>query len=102
MAGLEKAAAAPGFWDDPKKAQEDMRRIAEAKRLVERWRGLAGRLDDAGELVSLGEEEVDSRLSREIESEVAGIAAALEEMELELAFSSSYDKRNAMLGIHAG
>jgi len=79
-----------------------MRRMAEAKRLVERWRGLAGRLDDAKELVSLGEEEVDSRLSQEIETEVAGIAASLEEMELELAFSSQYDKRNAMLGIHAG
>ena len=79
-----------------------MRRMAESKRLVERWRGLAGRLDDAGELVSLGEEEVDSRLSQEIETEVAGITAALEKMELELAFSSQYDERSAMLGIHAG
>jgi peptide chain release factor 2 len=76
--------------------------MAEAKRLVERWRSLAGRLDDARELVSLGEEEVDSRLSREIETEVAGITATLEKMELELAFSSKYDKRSAMLGIHAG
>jgi len=79
-----------------------MRRMAEAKRLVERWRSLAGRLDDARELVSLGEEEVDSRLSREIETEVAGITATLEKMELELAFSSKYDKRSAILGIHAG
>jgi peptide chain release factor 2 len=79
-----------------------MRRLAEAKRLVERWRGLTRRLMDAKELVSLGEEEVDSLLSQEIESEVAGIATTLEEMELELAFSSQYDTRNAMLAIHAG
>jgi peptide chain release factor 2 len=79
-----------------------MRRLAEAKRLVERWGRLDRRLTDVKELVSLGEEEVDSRLSQEMESEVAEIAAALEEMELELAFSSQYDTRNAMLAIHAG
>ena len=79
-----------------------MRRLAEAKRAVERWRGLETRLNDTSELVSLEPEEVDTALVSEIQSEVAEVASRLEELELEMAFTGEYDSRSAILAVHAG
>ena len=79
-----------------------MRRLAEAKRVVERWQGLETRLNDISELVSLEPEEVDTALVSEIQSEVAEVASRLEELELEMAFTGEYDSRSAILAVHAG
>ena len=75
-----------------------MRQLAEHKKVVERWRGLEKRAADAAELISLG----DSSMQAEITSEVDKLASLLDAMELERAFSSEYDARNAILSIHAG
>jgi peptide chain release factor 2 len=75
-----------------------MLKLAEQKRVVEMWRGLDKQASDFAELVSLE----DSSLEAEITSEVEKLASRLDELELEGAFSSEYDARNAILSIHAG
>jgi peptide chain release factor 2 len=75
-----------------------MRQLAEQKRVVDRWRGMEQKADELAELISLG----DDSLAAEIEAEVAKLALRLDGMELEAAFSSEYDARNAILSIHAG
>ncbi len=75
-----------------------MRRLAEQKKVVERWRGMEKQASDIAELISLE----DSSLQAEIESEAEKLASRLDEMELEAAFSGEYDARNAILSIHAG
>jgi len=75
-----------------------MRQLAEQKKVVERWRGVEKQASDIAELISLG----DSSLEAEIQSEVEKLASQLDELELERAFSSEYDVRNAILSIHAG
>ena len=77
-----------------------MRQLAEAKKVVQRWRELERRVADITELISLAEE--DASLKVEIQSEVEKVASRLDELELETAFSSEYDARNAILAIHAG
>jgi peptide chain release factor 2 len=79
-----------------------MRRLAERKRTVGRWRGLEKRVAETAELVSLAEEEGDARLEAGIQSEIDKVASELDGLELELAFSGEYDERNAILSIHAG
>ena len=79
-----------------------MRRLAEAKKLVDVWRGLEKEATDINELISLVEEEEDASLEAEIRSRLGQIASHLDELELEMAFSSEYDTRNAILAIHAG
>jgi peptide chain release factor 2 len=79
-----------------------MRRLAERKKAVERWRSLEKRVAEAAELVSLAEEEADAGLEAGIQSEIDEIASELDGLELELAFSGDYDQRNAILSIHAG
>ena len=70
--------------------------------MVEQWRGLEKRIADAGELISLADGEADTNLEEEIRVEVASVASELDGIELELAFSSQYDERNAILSVHAG
>ena len=77
-----------------------MRQLAEEKKVVEQWRGLERQVADLIELVSLAEG--DTSLEEEVQSDIEKVAFRLDELELETAFTSEYDARNAILAIHAG
>ncbi|MBA7648182.1 Peptide chain release factor 2 [subsurface metagenome] len=77
-----------------------MRQLAEHTKVVEKWRGLEKKVSEIAELIPLAEEDVS--LEIEIEAEIEKIASRLDKLELELAFSSEYDARNAILALHAG
>jgi len=77
-----------------------MRQLAERRRVVQRWRELEKKIADIAELIALSEE--DTSLQAEIQLELDEVASYLDELEFQLAFSSEYDARNAILAIHAG
>lgn len=77
-----------------------MRRLAEAKKIVEPWRELEKKVADIAELIPLSEE--DSSLETEIRSEIEEASHRLEELELERTLGGEYDARDAILAIHAG
>ena len=77
-----------------------MRQLADHTKVVEKWRGLEEKVSEIAELIPLAEE--DASLETEVEAEIEKIASRLDKLELELAFSSEYDARNAILSIHAG
>jgi peptide chain release factor 2 len=77
-----------------------MRRLAEQKRVVQRWRELEKKMADIAELITLSAD--DAALQGEIQAELDELAAHLDDLEFRLAFRSGYDARNAILAIHAG
>jgi len=77
-----------------------MRQLAEQAKVVEKWRELEEKIAEIAELIPLAEE--DASLKAEIEAEIEKISSRLDELELEAAFGSEYDARNAILAIHAG
>jgi len=77
-----------------------MQQLAEQKKVVERWRGLEKKVTDITEALPLAEEEAS--FQEEIVSEIEAVISRLDEIELEMAFNSEYDARNAILAIHAG
>jgi peptide chain release factor 2 len=79
-----------------------MRRSAENRKTVEKWRGIEKRFGDISELLVLAAEDKDTALAAEVQDELALAEKQLEEMEFELAFGGEYDARNAILAIHAG
>ncbi len=79
-----------------------MRRLAENRKIVEKWRTMEKQLGDIDELLSLAEQDKDLALVNEVQHEVEEAAQQLEAMEFDLAFSGQYDTRNAILSIHAG
>ncbi len=77
-----------------------MLELSRKKELVGQWRDVEKRLMDASELASLAQD--DPEMGAEVQTELDSIAQRLDAMELEAAFSSEYDARNALLSIHAG
>ena len=99
---MEEQSVQPDFWLDTAKAPNVLRRLAEQKRVVQRWRELEKQVADITELISLASAEEDTSLEAEIRSEIEEVTSHLDELELERAFSGEYDARNAILAIHAG
>ena len=102
IASLEAQSARPDFWQDPLQAQATMRRLAELRKLTQRWREMEKKIADVADLMTLAREEKDASLEAEIQSEIEKMAVQLDDMEREMAFSGPYDARHAILAVHAG
>jgi peptide chain release factor 2 len=79
-----------------------MRRLADLRESVETWRGVETRARDLQQLLDLASEESDEELAASIAGDVSSLARDLEEMELSLALAGEYDRRDAIVAIHAG
>jgi peptide chain release factor 2 len=109
IAGLETEAARlesetqkPDFWSDSNAAQSVMRRLATLNDKVATWRGLQQRTAEATELLELAQAESDEEMIAHVTQDAEAIAAELDRLEQQLAFSGPYDSRNAIVAIHAG
>ena len=79
-----------------------MRRLADVRQQAEAWRGLETRVRDLSGLLELAAGEGDEGLAVDIAADVQALTAELDERELSLALSGAYDRRDAILTIHAG
>jgi len=79
-----------------------MRRLSEAREQVETWRSMEARAHELVQLLDLAQAEGDAELAQAVESDAEALAAELEDLELSLALSGEYDRRDAILAIHAG
>ncbi len=79
-----------------------MRRLAELKKVVDRWRDMEKETAYISEVISMETEEEETSLDNEIRLEVDRITSRLDEFEFQLAFSGKYDNHNAIIAIHAG
>jgi peptide chain release factor 2 len=100
IARLEKQSARPDFWSDQAEAQNIMRQLSGLRKSVQQWRELEKKIIDTAELLKLSEQ--DASFQAEVQSELDSMASHLDELEFQLAFTSEYDSRNAILAIHAG
>ncbi len=99
---LEADMEAPGFWDNTDKSQAAMKELKGLKDSFEKYDELKQALEDAKTLVEMAEEESDASLIPEIEQELAGFEEKLEELRIQTLLSGEYDKKNAILTLHAG
>ncbi|HLA18779.1 MAG TPA: peptide chain release factor 2, partial [Dehalococcoidia bacterium] len=88
--------------DDPNEAQKTMRRLADAREQVDVWRGAETKAGDTLELLRLAESEGDEALAAAVAADVEKLLAEMDTLELSLALSGEYDRRDAILAIHAG
>jgi peptide chain release factor 2 len=99
---LAETSVQPGFWDDTQAAQATMKRLSSLNTRIDTWRGLEKRSTEATELIELAEDEDDAGLTDELQQEIEGMIAELDKLELELTFNGPYDRRDAIMAIHAG
>ena len=90
------------MWDDPKRAQELGRERARLEDIVLVLEKLATAATDNTELLEMAVEESDSDAVSEIETEIKGLLAELEQLEFRRMFAGEADVNNAYLDIQAG
>ena len=79
-----------------------MRRISDIREQADTWRGVEAKLGELLELLDLAVTESDQELGQAVATDVSVLTASIDEMELGLALSGEYDRRGAILAIHAG
>ena len=99
---LDYQMAAPGFWDDPDKAQKVAQEANNLKSEVDTFTSLETKVDDLDTLWEMAMEEKADTLVSELESELEGAKHTLSELELGMLLSDEYDANNAIMNLHAG
>ena len=79
-----------------------MRRISETREQVETWREIETQANDLASLSELAQAESDDNVAADVTRDAEALARKIEEMELELALSGEYDRRDAIFAVHAG
>lgn len=98
VAKLEQAVAEPELWLDPEDARKKNEELAHLSDEVAPWKLLKTQLEDLGELIELG----DPELNNELNSQIEASAKQLEELKKALRFTGEFDHNNAILRITAG
>ncbi len=79
-----------------------MRRLADTREQVEMWRGVETKARETLDLQQLAQAEGDEALAGAVAADLDKLTAQLDELELTLALAGEYDRRDAILAIHAG
>ena len=102
LAAVERELAAPGVWEDPRRAGALGRERAALEKVTGNLERLTAGCRDARELLELAAEEGDAAAVADIEREIQALGARVGEMEFQRMFSGEMDAANAYLDIQAG
>lgn len=99
---LENRMQEPGFWNDPKTAQNITQEAKITKDRIAVYESLKNGLEDIEVLVELNSLENDAGMEREVIQEINAISEDLEKFRVQITLSGEYDRDNAILNLHAG
>ena len=93
---------APGYWDNPEKAQQGMIALKGLKDEVETYDGLKTSYEDIETLLEMGYEEEDESIIPEVQAEMDDFVERFEALRIKTLLSGEYDRDNAILKLNAG
>ena len=99
---MQEEVSLPGFWDASSVAQEKMKVLSSLVDQVTEWRNIQSHIDSSIELFDLALLDRDRELLDSISEEMLDIKEKLDELEFKLTLSGEYDRRDAILALHAG
>ncbi|MGN6161800.1 MAG: peptide chain release factor 2 [Marmoricola sp.] len=102
IAELGEKVAAPDLWDDQANAQKVTGRLSMLQGELERYTGLAARIEDLEVLVELAQTEDDSDSLAEADAELDRVLKAVEQLEVRTLLNGEYDAREAIVTIRSG
>lgn len=95
---LEEEVSSPEIWNNPDYAQEQSKKLAQLKSIVDPWLVLEVQVKDLVEFVELGDDE----LLPEFEKQVDALESELEKRRKDLLFDGEYDDHGAIVRLSAG
>jgi peptide chain release factor 2 len=93
---LEAETTDPGFWNDQDNARRIMQEVGDIKNNIEGMRKLKDGLDTLNALIK------EESLDESFREEIAGLEKIASDLRLKSFLSGEYDKKNAIISIHAG
>ncbi len=94
--------AKPNLWDVPEKAREILQTASSLKEDLSRYEQMRYELEELKVLLELTDESGDRELAEELEQGLSELSAAFDRWEQENLFGDTFDKRNALVSLHAG
>jgi peptide chain release factor 2 len=104
LAELTSRTSDPGLWDDPAKAQTQLRRADELREEIDAWQKLGARASALAEMAEMAAAEPDggANMAADLEKDLAVLSADWSRMEGQLLLSEPYDERPAIVSVYAG
>ena len=99
---MQEEVSLPGFWDASSVAQGKMKVLSSLVDQVTEWRNIQSHIDSSIELFDLALLDQDREVLDSISEEMFDIKEKLDELEFNLTLSGEYDRRDAILALHAG
>ncbi len=94
--------ADPQFWDDQDRAQTIIDQNNALKSVVNSYYNVAETLEEMVATHELLQEEYDEEMKDDLEQEVIGFQAKVDQFELQLLLDGEHDANNAILELHPG
>ena len=92
--------SAPGFWDDPEKAQDVGRKRARVEKRIQSGESIDTKAEELEVLLELQRE--GEAVDNDIESLVAQLEQEVTSIELTMKLSGEHDDNDAIVAIHPG
>lgn len=102
IAEYDQRMGEPGFWDDGTKAQGIINEANVIKEKYNQFQKLATTKEDLDVLLEMVKEEPDAELETELAENLKEFLVELDQFELDMLLSESYDKNNAIIELHPG
>lgn len=99
---IERRIEEPGFWDNPEKSQQTMKKLKSLQDYVKNVEKLDTDYEEIGVLIEMSEEEDDDSMTQEIESELERFEEEFESFRIQTLLSGKYDGCSAIVTLHAG
>ena len=99
---LHAAMEDPDLWNNLEKAQQTNRKVRVIENKLNRYEGLLSRAEDLQMLIDLAQEEEDTSVVEEIETELTSLEEDAEQLQIDTLLRGKYDTNNAILSLHAG
>lgn len=100
LKNLESQSQDPDFWQDTRKAQKVMRKIAAHSGAINAFESISKEIHDLEPMLQLEAE--DPKISNELASHIKTLDSNLKDLEIKMFLSGPYDINSAILSIHAG
>lgn len=97
---LEQQSSELGFWDDPRVAQDVMRRLGDLRGRTSDWRRLTDSVNELADLAALAEDDAD--LEQEVIAAAELLVKEVDALELASTLGGPYDGSNAIMVVHSG
>jgi peptide chain release factor 2 len=95
---LHERAQKPDFWDNPRRAQEDLKSQSKLEGRITPWQNLRDAVNDLVEIIALG----DNSMDQELKAQLDQLSQQFDVLKDELNLAGHYDDYNAVLSIYAG